>query len=234
VKRTAVLTVLVAIVALASIGIAPSSGQTTEEYQAYVQHSYNTVLGRSPESPAFETWVAELDGSLARTEYAFALLDSHEFRENIVNVFYGICLEREADPDGLAAFAPLIDGASSWEHVESLILGSEEFFTNEGGDNTSFVTAVYGRVLNRAPDQPSADFFLQKLDEGWSRQMVAEAVVLSAEGRGTFINIIYQALLLRPVDEPSLNVWITTPYQTIGVAIIASDEYQFGGHALTA
>jgi GR25 family glycosyltransferase involved in LPS biosynthesis len=219
------LTVLAAIVALAAVGIAPSSAQTTEEHQALVQRSYNDVLGRSPESPAFETWVSELDGGLARSEYAFALLDSDEFRRVIVNVFYGIYLDREADPTALAAFAPVIDGGSSWEHVESLILGSDEFFNNEGGDNTSFVTALYGRVLGRAPDQPGADFFLEKLDEGWSRQMVAGAVVLSAEGRRNFINIIYESLLLRPVDEPSLNVWITTPYQTIAVAIIASDEY---------
>ena len=51
----------------------------------------------------------------------------------------------------LAAFAPMIDGASSWEQVESLTLGSKEFFRNEGGDNTSFDTAPYGRVSGRAP-----------------------------------------------------------------------------------
>ena len=223
-KRSAVLTVLAAIVTV-SVGIVPSSAQTTDEHQALVQRSYNNVLGRNPESPAFETWVSELDGGLARSEYAFALLDSDEFRRVIVNVFFGIYLDREADPAALAAFAPVIDGGISWEYVESLILGSDEFFDNEGGDNTSFVTALYGRVLGRTPDQPGADFFLEKLDEGWPRQMVAGAVVLSAEGRRNFINIIYQSLLQRPVDEPSLNVWITTPYRTIAVAVIASDEY---------
>jgi hypothetical protein len=222
--RTLALALVIMSMGLASMSIAPASAQTTEQYQAFVERSYGHLLNRSPESPAFETWVSELEAGLPRTEYAFALLRSDEFRAFIVSVFYGY-LERAPDPDALAAFVPLIDGGSSWEYVQSLVLGSEEFFANVGSDNEAFIGALYGVALNRSPDPQGSDFFLQKLEEGWSRQMVAEAVVLSPEARTLLIGGIYMGLLGREVDQPSLDVWVVTPYESVAVGVVASDEY---------
>ena len=138
---------------------------------------------------------------------------------------FELYLERQPDPAGVAAFAALIDGGHGWERVQSSILGSHEFFANAGSDNTDFLAAVYAVVLNRGPDAPGRAFFLQKLNEGWSRQMVAEAIVLSPEARSIRIRSFYDSLLGRPVDDGSLNVWLVTPYESILIAIIASDEY---------
>lgn len=223
--RKAFLAFVVAIVGVASIGIAPSTAQTTEQNEILVLRSYSDLLQRSPESPAFETWVSELDGGLPRTSYALALLQSGEFHEVLVNEFYGVYLERAADPGGLAAFAPLIDGGSSWEYVQSLILASDEFFTNVGGADENFVSALYGVVLEREPDKAGFHAFVEALSEGWSRQQVADAFVLSPEGRAVLIAGMYESFLGRVVDGDSLAVWIMTPYETLLVAIVASDEY---------
>jgi hypothetical protein len=223
--RRAFLSTLAAIVGVAAIGIAPATAGTSTPNQIFVQRSYFDLLDRSAESPAFETWVSELDGGLPRPEYAFALLRSTEFREIIVEAFYNQYLERSADPAGLAGFAPLIDGENSWEHVQSLLLGSDEFFAIAGDDNANFVTGLYFLLLDRAPDKAGHESFLQKLNEGWSRQMVAEAVALSPEARSILIDDFYSSLLGRSVDDAALEVWVVTPYETVLIAIIGSDEY---------
>lgn len=223
--RRAFLSTLVAVVGVTSIGVTPSSAQTTEQYQIFVQRSYGDLLNRGAESPAFETWVSELEGGLPRTEYAFGLLRSGEFGEVLVDAFYNQYLERPADPGGLAGFGPLIDGGNSWEQVQSLILGSDEFFAVASNDNETFVAGLYFLLLDRAPDKAGFTFWFDKLNEGWSRQMVAEAVALSAEARSLLIDNLYNSLLGRGVDGASLEVWIVTPYETVLIAIIASDEY---------
>jgi hypothetical protein len=222
----ALVTIVVAFVGVASILAGPASaGGTTDQNEILVLRSYNDVLQRSPESPAFETWVSELDGGLSRTTYALALLQSGEFHELLVHDLFNAYLERDADPAALAAFAPLVDGGSSWEHVQSLILGSDEFYALAGGTDETFVTALYGAVLHREPDEPGAHAWVEALAEGWSRQSVAESFALSPEGRAAVIASLYDQLLGRDVDGDSLAVWITTPYETLLVAIVASDEY---------
>jgi hypothetical protein len=223
-KRTFRSTV-VATVGAMSIGLVPSPAQTTEQYETFVVRSYGDLLNRSPESPAFESWVGALQAGLPRTDYALSILHSREFQEVTVGSFYSSYLHRSADPSGLAAYSPLIDGGSTWERVQSLILGSDEFFANVGSANTSFIDALYGIALERSPDPDGNGFFLQRLGEGWSRQMVAEAVVLSPEARARFIADIYAFLLGRAVDPPSLEVWVVTPYEAVVGAIAASDEY---------
>jgi hypothetical protein len=224
--RRTLVTIIVAVVANALVAVGPAgAGGSTEQNEILVLRSYSDVLQRSPESPAFETWVSELDGGLPRTSYALALLQSGEFHELLVDEFYGIYLERAADPGGIAGFAPLIDGGSSWEHVQSLILASDEFFTNVGGTDENFVSALYFVVLEREPDEAGLHAFVEALAEGWSRQQVADAFVLSPEGRSVLIAGMYESFLGRAVDGDSLAVWITTPYETVLAAIIASDEY---------
>jgi hypothetical protein len=227
-KRTQrdLVTFIVAITGIAFVAVGPAAaGGTTEQNEVLVLRSYSDVLQRSPESPAFETWVSALDTGLPRTSYALALVQSGEFHEVLVKTFYNFYLERVADPGGLAAFAPFIDGGNSWEHVQSLILASDEFFTNVGGADENFVSALYGVVLEREPDDAGFHAWVEALAEGWSRQQVAEAFVLSPEGRAVFIDGMYQSFLGRVVDGDSVAIWITTPYETVLVAIIASDEY---------
>ena len=223
--RRAFLSTLAAIVGAAAIGIAPSTAQTIEQYETFVLRSYSDLLTRSPESPAFETWVGQLEGGLARTSYTNAVLQSGEFHEVVVNNFFESYLERFADPFTRAAFAPFVDGDSAWQRVQGLILGSDEFFGLAGSDNESFVTALYGLLLERGPDSSGFASSLQQLNEGWSRQMLAEAFAVSPEARSVFIQGLYGQLLFRAADGGSLGVWVTTPYEAVLLAIVASDEY---------
>ena len=223
--RRAFLSTLVAIVGAASIGIAPSTAQTIEQYETFVLRSYSDLLARSPESPAFEIWVNDLAGGLARTSYVNALLQSREFQEVVVNNFFLSYLERFPDPFTRAAFAPFVDGASAWQQLQGQILGSPEFFGLAGGDNESFVTALYAVLLDRGPDSPGFNSALGKLGEGWTRQMVAEAFAVSPEARSVFVQGLYGQLLSRGADGGSLDVWVTAPYATVLLAIVASDEY---------
>jgi hypothetical protein len=224
--RKAVISLLAVTAIVTPAAVRPATaGGTTDQNEILVLRSYDNVLQRSPESPAFETWVSQLDGGLPRTTYALALLQSNEFHGVLVNDLYGSYLERAADAGGLAAFAPLVDGGNSWEHVQSLILASGEFYALAGGTDEDFVTALYHVVLEREPDEASFHAFVEALAEGWSRQQVADAFVLSPEGRGVLIAGMYESFLGRGVDGDSLTVWLTTPYETVLAAIVASDEY---------
>jgi hypothetical protein len=210
---------------VASAGVVPAAAGTAGPYDEFVVRSYHDILDRDPDAPSFETWTSELEGGLHKTDYAFALLRSGEFGEVLVNSFYNQYLEREADPGGLVGFGPLIDGGTSWEHVQSLLLGSDEFFALAGNNNDNFIAGLYFLLLDRAPDEDGFGFWFDRLNEGWSRQMVAEQVALSPEARSLLIDNIYNGILGRSVDDAALDVWVVSPYETVLIAILASDEY---------
>ena len=54
----------------------------------YIQLSYLSVLGRYPDQPGFDFWLASMNGGLGATELENALVDSPEFRARCQN--YGL------------------------------------------------------------------------------------------------------------------------------------------------
>ncbi len=100
-----------------------------------VLRAYVTVLDRLPDADGLASWTAARESGLGQSDLVDRFVSSAEFQErfgglsnrDFVEQMYRTTLDREADPDGLAAWAQVLDaGADSRAGVALGFAGSAE------------------------------------------------------------------------------------------------------------
>jgi hypothetical protein len=166
--------------------------------QKFVNLIYLDLLGRSPS--AGELAIAgQLDSaSLTRLQVAAALTSSPEFLTRQVSGYYQLLLHRSPAPAEASPFLSLLTSGQSFEHVQAIIAGSVEYFTNRaGGTNDGFLDAIFADELNRAVDPASRSGFGSLLTGGTSRTQVTDFILDSNEYRSDLVNTYYPEFLRR-------------------------------------
>ena len=114
--------------------------------------------------------------------------------------------------------------------MEAILLGSDEYFGRSGGNNTSFLQAVYQFVLHRPIDPSGSQSWAQALTQGMSRQAVAAAILASSESDRIETQTLYGQFLHRPPDVSGFDTFTTllqhgvSNETAIGI-LVSSDEY---------
>jgi hypothetical protein len=189
------------------------------------------LLHRPADSSGLAHWTGQLKGGAARSDVVQQIVTSPEYRANEVQALYAQFLGRSADVDGLNNFVDLLDSGDSVEQVTEQILGSQEYFQNRaGGNNATFLTALYHDVLGRAVDPTGIRSFQQPLMNGISRDAVVGPVLTSPEAVQRQLDILYQRYLFRPPDSVGENLFAkamqqNTSTDAVIVALTASSEY---------
>jgi hypothetical protein len=115
----------------------------------FIQQVYVDVLNR----PADPTAVADGLGILAsnsRQVYALSILDSNEYRNDLVSSYYQSYLSRTpTSAESLTGLSFLSSGGTDQE-LQASLLGSPEYFADQGNDNLAFVQSLYSKLLNRS------------------------------------------------------------------------------------
>jgi hypothetical protein len=104
-------------------------------------------------------------------------------------------------PTGAAATV-VIGANSAVDHVKFANLAVEPDAA------TAFVAELYGALLDRAPDAAGLSTWVQELDQGMSRDQVAQAVWDSPEHRGLEVDTFYQTFLHRDADAAGRLNWM--------------------------
>jgi hypothetical protein len=114
----------------------------------FIQQVYLDVLKR----PADPTAVADGLGILAsnsRQVYALSILDSNEYRNDLVCSYYQSYLSRTpTSAESLTGLSFLSSGGADQE-LQASLLGSPEYFADQSSDNTAFVESLFSNLLNR-------------------------------------------------------------------------------------
>ena len=76
-------------------------------------------------------------------DVASDLINSTEFRTNLINSLYQSILGRSADQAGLASWLGFFASGGTVEQMKAQFYGSDEFFNSVGGSNTALVNAFY-------------------------------------------------------------------------------------------
>jgi hypothetical protein len=90
-----------------------------------------------------------------------------------------------------------MEAGSSFEAVETTMLGSGEFNARAGGTKVGSVNLLYETVLNRAPDSAGLSHLSTLLNRGFSTYTVPFLVVHSTEARQDLVNGYYLEFLGR-------------------------------------
>ena len=106
-RRVRLLSVVVAfgVVAAALVGTLPdtASGQaeSISPNSAYVQTVFRNLLGRTVDAGGLAYWTGVLDSGVPRSTVSWALVNSTEYRSNVISGMYRTFLNRNTDTAGL-------------------------------------------------------------------------------------------------------------------------------------
>jgi uncharacterized delta-60 repeat protein len=198
--------------------------------QVFVIHVYLDLLQRSPDPNGLTFWAGMLDQGMARTDVVARIEGSGEYRALVVQGMYGHLLGRAADPAGLNGWVNFLNQGNTAEQLQAAILGSDEYFSRHGGNNSSFLQALYIDVLQRAIDSSGAQTWGQALANGLSRNAVAAAVLASPESDGLEVASLYHQFLRRDPDSVGLQAFTDqlqhgVPNEMVLASIVGSGEY---------
>jgi hypothetical protein len=214
--------------------LSSTSGQTVDpviEAQAtYIDGLYRTMLQRPADQDGLIGWVTALHQGMTRLQVVAAIWNSAEHRGLEVNQFYLTFLHRPADAAGKAIWVNMLQSGVSEGDVARMIIDSGEYQALHP-DNSSFVLALYGDILGRAPTAAEAAAWVGLLQSGTTRDAAARAFLTSSEAYMIMLNCDYMHILHRSPDPAGEQVWLQlmasgqeTPAM-VSEAFLASDEF---------
>ena len=216
---------------------APSTSQSPN--QKFVSAMFLDMLGRSADAGGLNYWSAALDSGVSRATVGAGLIDSDEYRAEVINADYNRMFERGADPGGLAFWTGYMRNGGTDEQVLANLISSPEYFADAGDNNGQFVSNVYRDLLDRAGDPDGLAYWTAQLKAGTPRPTVVVRLLYGTEYRsdvltGTNGNKrivgLYPRYLHRPADAGGVTYWVGqmtagASDEDIVLNFVASPEY---------
>ncbi|HUY32914.1 MAG TPA: DUF4214 domain-containing protein, partial [Pirellulales bacterium] len=235
----------------ASEGTSASSPTTVTllSYQASIVNKlYNQVLGRSADDAGLQYWTSQIMGGASYSVVAQGIFESDERLNAIIaggqlgdlpayQGYYPQYLLRPADAAGLAYWKGVWKQNGGPDNVISGMIGSPEFYASAGqrhptlSANDAWVTALYERLLSRAPDAAGLQYWSGQLASGaMTRQQVVLGFVRSPENFRNLTSAFFQEYLLRQPSAAELNQYVGqfeagASQRDVQLAIINLPEY---------
>jgi Domain of unknown function (DUF4214) len=148
-------------------GIASSAEFQTDynnDAATWLTGLYNDILRRAPDAAGFSYWMNALQSGATPYQVALGFSTSPEREAMDITADYYAFLGRARDANGMAYWLSVEQQGGTRANVEAGIIGSDEFFANQGDDPTEFITAAYQAVLNRTPDCDEVAYWLGVYD----------------------------------------------------------------------
>ena len=200
----------------------------------FIASAFENILGRPVDEGSLQNFDNDLAHGLSRLAFANLLTHSDEFFDNKIERVYQQFLGRDADDAGLIFWRNLLGAGLTDEQLEADFIGTPEFFEHSGGTNTLWVDHMYFDLLGRAPDTAGEIFWVNALNAGAARSLVAVGFAGSAEREGIIVRGDYDDFLGRPPGASEVNGWVTAfqhgvTNEDVVAGFVASNEY-FGKH----
>ncbi|MBV9594780.1 MAG: DUF4214 domain-containing protein, partial [Actinobacteria bacterium] len=215
----------------ARTGLQPLTSAQVARLTSFVGKAYQDILGRAADSSGQAYLLGKLEFGTPRSTIANILATSDESRTRLINQVYQAFLGRPADSAGLNYWLGQMRAGMTIENLKTNFVGSPEYFTVAGGNNSAFVDRVYHDLVNRAPDPSGKNYWVGLLNGGAPRGAVSAALVMSTEALALVVNGWYTAYLGRNGDPGGIayTVGLIQNYgfrdENIIATIIGSVEY---------
>lgn len=178
-RRVAILaTALVLSVGAVSLPNGEPAGALTET-EKFVFAVYDDYLFREPTDNEVAWWNAFLSTG-SRTQMVLSVLASNDFKGFWV-AGMGQYYLSGTDPQ-LASIQATLQVTGDFVAAEVALLSGNTYFSNSGGSNTGYVSAIYQDVLMRPADVAGLNYWVGRLNNGTStRSSVANGFIRSIE-----------------------------------------------------
>jgi hypothetical protein len=195
----------------------------------FIQQVYLDVLDK----PADPTAVAAGLGILAsnsRQVYALSILDSNEYRNDLVSSYYQSFLSR---PPGLVDASNgllFLSSGGTDQELQATLLGAPEYFGDQGDNNTTFVQSLYPKLLNRPGSSLEVVPFVTLLTTtSTTRMQVASDLLSTTEYEQDLLNSYLHQYLHRGFSSSDtfflLQLEAPVANELVQSEILGSQEY---------
>jgi hypothetical protein len=198
---------------------------------AFLGRAYQDLLLRNTEPDGLAAWSRLLDQGISRADVVAAIANSSEHQTRVVGELYRQFLERSPDPTGLNSFVRFLTSGGTVRAARAALLGSPEYLEKRGGGTTDgFLQSLYHATLNRDLDTSGRTAFTHLLENGTTREQVADMVFGSPEFQQGLVQRAYQGFLHRAADDGGLAAWVKqlqngTREEQVAAGIAGSEEY---------
>lgn len=178
-----------------------SAKADTNQIEAFVERSYELILGRKSDPAGLNSWTQALQtGQLDAAHMVKGFIDSDEYNlqgnsyEDTIGILYRVMLDRKADSEGMKNWLDCLNYGVSYDFLINGFAGSIEFnnicssygivpgsisYVQNRDKNykvTRFVASCYYNILGRAPDAVGLNSWTGLINE---HEVYPEDLILS-------------------------------------------------------
>src|SRR5665648_977828 len=206
----------------------PSPG--TSLITSYITRVYSDLFSRAVDPSGMATWSTALLRGTPRIAVANSITYSAEYRSRLIADSYRTYLNRSPDSGGLAHWLQMMDQGMTIQQMEAGFLASAEYYLRAGSTSSRWVQRLYLHVLGRSAGASEVNYWVQKLNSGWTKEGVAMGFLISTEQLTAVVDGYYVDLLGRHIDPSGRTTWVGKiqagdRVEAIIGGIIASAEY---------
>lgn len=160
----------------------------------YVARVYRDLLGREADAGEVDSWVLELRRGLAPEAFVGDIVDSDEYREQIVDGVFRADLERDPRPEETSFWATRLRTQSIAE-LRAHLLGSAEAYALAGRTPPKWVDFLYAKVHHTRPSALERFIWSIVVALGFPRPVLAYLAVATPSAVQVAVESVYADLL---------------------------------------
>ena len=200
-----------------SVGAVSIHNPWTNANQGFAHRVIRDLLFRFPgaaERDAIRDSLA--NHTKTRAQVISGLMNTDVYRGLDVDRVFVKFLKRTADPGGRTYWVNALRNGRGLRKFRAQLFGGTEYFSKAGGTNAGFLEHAYFDVLGREPDPSGRAYWLNKLNHGTERGLVANAFLASTDARRQIVKDEFLRFVFRYPTSAEENQWIPTLLETQG------------------
>jgi Domain of unknown function (DUF4214)/PEP-CTERM motif len=175
----------------------------------FISQVYLDVLGRPVDPSGLSAGLAFLASNSPQT-YALTVLDSTEYRTDLVSDYYQSYLARTPGQTEVSGFLMLLGSGGTDQQEQANVLGSAEYFAHHGDDDTNFVKSLFSALLNRPAAFGEVSLYVNLLTtNATTRSGVASDILITTEYEQDLLNGYLQQYLHRAFASGPDSLFLT-------------------------
>jgi hypothetical protein len=196
-------------VSAASSGTSGSTGANATQVAQWLNAVYEVLLHRPIDPSGLTYWSGVLSNGASRTQVVGDIERTSEYQIDEVQAAYQNLLGTDAPSSAVSYLVGLMQGGTTFQTVEALIVGSGPFYAANGDTTQGFLNAVYQNFLNRPVDPTGMAQWGSLLSAGYSTTQVALGILSTQEYLTVLVQQDYQTYMNRQADPTSLSAYVT-------------------------
>jgi hypothetical protein len=200
---------------------------------------YSDALHRSVDAAVRAQLDSLLSAGTPVARIASAVFGSAEYQHDLVEDWSGTYLGQTGELSTAANYTAQLSAGARDEAVLASMLASDDYFVRLFGQtrNQFYVAQLVQDLLPQQSDPAALASFTELLDQGMSRDALAQSLIASPDYRSRQVDDFYHRFLGRSADAAALEVGIQFLSQggtreQLAAGVLASKEY-FSKHGST-